>query len=234
VTIEVWPALDLVDGQVVRLQQGDFDRVTRYSRQPWTYLTERFAGLPPRLHLIDLSGADTGQYGLYHLLEKLAAHGVRVETGGGLRTLDAVALAIQSGAERVILGSRLIEDSAFRREALDRFGDSLTPGLDVHRGRLKIAGWRRVGPPAQPFWMQLVQEGFPRAMVTDVGRDGTLNGIYAPFWQDWANMPGAIGAGGGIASLQDLQTLGTMGVAFAVVGKAWLDGRIPIEAVAQC
>lgn len=232
--MEIWPAIDIADGRVVRLAQGRFDRETTYADDPFEYVLRRFDGVPPRLHLVDLSGALCGRFGLFDLVEQLSRSGVRVQTGGGLRTLESIGRVVDAGAERVILGSQLITDSVFRRQVQQRYPNECVAGLDVKRGRLRIAGWKKSGPPAELFWMQLRQEGWGRAQVTDISRDGTLDGIQASFWESWSRQSGSIGAGGGIASLTDLKRLENLGIPSAVVGKAWLEGRIPIEEMVSC
>lgn len=234
--MEIWPALDIVEGRVVRLTRGDFDRETTYALgDALAYLQQRFGGWPPRLHLVDLSGASRGHFSLYESIQALASAGVRVQTGGGLRTLEDVRRAVDAGAERVILGSQLVRDQAFRDACLAEFPHHVVAGLDVKQGRLRVSGWRRSGPPAELFWLKLQQQGWTRAQVTDINRDGTLGGINEVFWSSWARMPGEIGAGGGIASLDDIIRLKSLGIQNAVVGKAWIEGHIPIEEVArQC
>lgn len=232
--METWPAMDIVDGRVVRLTRGNFDHETTYAEtDPLEYLQQRFRGWPPRLHLVDLSGATSGRFGLFDLIRKLARAGVRIQTGGGLRTLDDVKRAVDAGAERVILGSQLVRNGEFRAQCLAQFPLEVTAGLDVAQGRLRVSGWRQAGPPAELFWLKLRQEGWTRAQVTDINRDGTMAGINELFWSSWALMPGHIGAGGGITSTADLRLLAALGIASAVVGKAWLEGQIAIDEVAQ-
>jgi phosphoribosylformimino-5-aminoimidazole carboxamide ribotide isomerase len=232
--MEIWPALDVVEGRVVRLSQGRFDRETAYADNPFEYLLHRFDGVPPRLHLVDLSGAVSGRFGLFTLVERLAQRGVRIQTGGGLRTLEAIRRVVEAGAERVVVGSQLVQNSAFRRRVREEFPGACVAGLDVKEGRLRIAGWNKGGPPAELFWMQLRQEGWERAQVTDISRDGTLSGIQASFWESWSRQDGSIGAGGGIATIADLKKLEALGIDFAVVGKAWIEGHIPIEELVSC
>lgn len=229
--MEVWPALDVADGRVVRLQQGQFERTTTYANDPLEYLYQKFSGWPTRLHLVDLSGAVSGQFTLAPLLRELATMGVRVQTGGGLRTIAEIERALDAGAERIIVGSRLVRDPTFRRECLKNFRERMVAGLDVYEGRLRLSGWREAGPKAGLFWLRLVEEGWVRAQVTDISRDGMLAGIDRGFWQEWSSAPGKIGAGGGIATVDDLHELEALGISSAVVGKAWIEGRIALAEV---
>ncbi|NMP24738.1 HisA/HisF-related TIM barrel protein [Sulfobacillus harzensis] len=231
--MEVWPALDLLEGQVVRLTGGDYQQKHVYSSDPLDLLFERFHGWPPRIHLVDLSGARTGTFSQLELARRLAQAGVVVEAGGGFRDLGTIAKALDAGVQRVVLGTRLVEDDSFRRQAIRIFGaDAVVAGLDVRAGRLRIRAWKEEGTEALGFWDELRQEGWKRAEVTDVGRDGRLSGVDSDFWKPWAGR-GDVGAGGGIRSLDDLCHLQAWGFGRAVVGKAWLENRIPIAAIEE-
>ena len=227
--LTVWPAVDVAEGHVVRLIRGDFSQEQRYANDPLSFVMERFQGAPPRLHLVDLSGAVSGKFHLFPLIAKLASLGTEIQTGGGFRSLDDIAGALDAGARRIIIGSRLIKDSQFRQAALSKFPQQLIAGLDIRDAHLNLSGWREKGAEAMPFWLQLVQEGWTRAQVTDIRQDGTLSGVRKAFWTEWALLPGEIGAGGGISCLDDLHQLRSWGFTHAVVGKAWIEGRISLE-----
>ncbi|MBX5466450.1 MAG: 1-(5-phosphoribosyl)-5-((5-phosphoribosylamino)methylideneamino)imidazole-4-carboxamide isomerase [Firmicutes bacterium] len=232
--IEIWPAIDVLGGEAVRLRQGHFSAVTHYASP--LALAERLiqAGIF-RVHLVDLDGARHGRFGLWTILEELLALGLRVEVGGGFRRTDEVAKALDAGAERVVVSSRLVTDSAFGAELLRRFGPHrVVAGIDVGSdGRVRVQGWAVTGPDALTLWQTLYAQGFRVVNVTDITRDGSLDGIRESFWIPWAKMPGAVGAGGGIRSAQDLKTLARLGLAHAVVGKAWLEGTVALADLAQ-
>ncbi|MCY0877928.1 MAG: 1-(5-phosphoribosyl)-5-[(5-phosphoribosylamino)methylideneamino] imidazole-4-carboxamide isomerase [Firmicutes bacterium] len=231
--MEIWPALDIRDGRVARLTRGDYGRETTYAQaeEVLPFIEERFRGWPPRLHLIDLSGAREGRYQLFDLVKTLARHGVRVQTGGGLRALNDVERVLDAGAERVILGSRIVTDPAFRRQVLAACQGRAVAALDVRDGRVRLSGWTEEGPQADELWKHLWNEGWQRAIVTDIARDGTLEGIDENFWRAWSQAPGSIGAAGGIRSRGDLLALKALGLTDAIVGKAWLEGWISVEEV---
>jgi len=142
-----------------------------------------------------------------------------------------VSRALDLGALRVVVGSRLIEDPGFGETLLKTFlPQQVVASIDVDlAGRARLRGWREAGPAAPELWLTLYQRGFVIANVTDISRDGTLTGIREEFWRLWAAMPGQIGAGGGIRSRQDVEALAAWGLHHAVVGKAWLEGRIRLE-----
>ncbi len=228
-SVQIWPAVDVAGGQVVRLVRGDFATKRQYADDPFEFVMQRFDRAPTRLHLVDLSGVISGEFGLFHLIEKFAAKGTEIQAGGGFRTLDAIAQAVDCGARRIVIGSLLIKNANFRQNALSRFPNHLVAGLDVDGTRLRLSGWREEGPEAKPFWFQLLDEGWTRAQITDIQQDGGLRGIRESFWSDWACVPGEIGAGGGITTMEDLGQLEALGISHAVVGKAWIEGHISIE-----
>jgi len=233
--LEVWPALDILAGQVVRLTQGDYDRETRYADDPVALLETRLHCMPPRIHLIDLDGARQGEFTAWSVLQRLAVMGVRVEAGGGFRTMGAIDRALAHGAERVILGTRLLSDAHFAQAALRHFGASrLVASLDVRQGRAQVQGWLEEGADALDTWDTLWQVGYRLVNVTDISGDGTLRGLDEQFWQPWTKVPGNVGAGGGIASPDDLRRLESWGIPRAVVGKAWLEGQIDLKEVIPC
>lgn len=229
--MEIWPALDMFEGQVVRLWQGDYGRQVCYADDAWEFLYRHFGMLPPRLHLVDLAGAKSGHFTLGPLVQSLAIQGVRLEVGGGIRSLDEVAQLVDFGVERIVLGTQIVTDCAFREKVLDAFAPHLVAGLDVWQNHVRIKGWQDEGPHALALWRTLYKSGWMRANITDIRGDGTLQGIDEEFWRAWASEPGDLAAGGGIRSLSDIHALSGWGMGRVVVGKAVMEGNIPLEEV---
>ncbi len=227
--MEVWPALDILEGRVVRLQQGDYSRQTTYGDHPLTFLEESFGGMPPRLHLVDLTGAKTGQFSLFSLATALVQRGIDLEVGGGIRRIEDVARLVDIGVRHIVLGTQIVGDPGFRQQVIDRFAPHLVAALDVLHDRIHISAWDRPGPVARDFWQELYAQGWQTANITDIQQDGTLGGLRKEFWQPWATEPGNLAAGGGVRSITDLQQLASWGLLRVVVGKAWIEGTIPKE-----
>lgn len=232
--IEVWPALDLFAGKVVRLRQGLYHQMTVYHNDPIAMLTE----LPwklPRIHLVDLKGAQLGAFSEWAILQELCRPGSKIEVGGGFRNLDTIAEALDRGADRIILGSQAISDPTFAAMALDRFGPNrLVLSLDIMQGRTRIHGWQDEGPVPESLWANRYAMGYRLLNVTDISRDGTLHGLDPEFWRHWANVSGEVGAGGGVQSVDDIEQLATFGIPRVVIGKAWLSGAIKLQDVLPC
>lgn len=230
--MEIWPAVDWLDGQMVRLEQGLYDRATTYTDDPLALFRRRYGGVPQRIHLVDLQGAQQGVFSAWELLGSLVSAGIQVEVGGGFRDRAAVRQALEAGAQRVVLGTRLLEDTAWAQGLLERFQpEQLVASIDIRQGQAMVRGWTQDGPRADAAWRQLAAWGYTLCNVTDISRDGTLIGLNPVFWETVGKYPGRLGAGGGIAHYEDLTLLQAMGITRAVIGKAWISGQIDL---AQC
>ncbi|MCY0881564.1 MAG: HisA/HisF-related TIM barrel protein, partial [Firmicutes bacterium] len=214
----------------VRLTQGRYDQADFYGKDPLDFLQRAFGGYPSRIHLVDLSGARSGRMTVWPLLEKLAAHGIAVEVGGGIRRLDTIQSVLDAGAYRCVLGTRLLQDEDFALDAIQNFSaDKLVAGLDIYAGRCRLHGWEADGPEAKDAWRHLVDIGYRFANITDISRDGTLQGLDADFWDPWRHVPGDIGVGGGIHSTDDLHAITQWRIPRSIVGKAWMSGAIDLK-----
>jgi phosphoribosylformimino-5-aminoimidazole carboxamide ribotide isomerase len=239
--MEVIPAIDLLNGQCVRLYQGDFSRVTLYSADP-VELARRYrdAGLR-RLHLVDLDGARTGSPRNMDLIAAMASQvGLAVQAGGGLRDIDRALALRAAGAERVVVGSVAAEMPDTALEWLDRLGaEHLVLAFDVRVAEnedpvVLTRGW--VKDSGSSLWGLLDRfcgRGARHFLCTDVAQDGTLAGPNLNLYRECARrFPAAsIIASGGVGSLADLRQLAATGAAAVVTGRALLDGRLTLEEI---
>jgi phosphoribosylformimino-5-aminoimidazole carboxamide ribotide isomerase len=232
------PAIDLLDGKVVRLLHGDFEKTTFYPFEP-LQLAERYAGEGSEwLHVVDLvasrdgAEADTGA-----LFELLAAAPQRVQTGGGVRVEADVHARLQAGASRVVIGSLSVTNTPLVMAWLQSFGaEQLVAALDVSLDENgipwpKIHGWTERGD--RTMWQvldELSAAGLAHLLCTDISRDGALSGpnldLYSEITSRYPNVQ--LQASGGVGSLQDLQQLKATGASGVISGKALLDGRFSV------
>ncbi len=239
--MELICAIDLLDGGAVRLVQGDYDRRIPAETDAAT-LARRFVEAGCRhLHVIDLAGARAGVPVQLSQVARVVdaardlAVDVRVELGGGLRTPDAVAAALEV-IDDAILGTAAIERPGFLRGCADRFPGRVVASLDLRAGRAALDGWSRVGA-GEPTEVarRLLYEGAARLIVTETSRDGTLRGpdLEALTALREALEDAVLVAAGGVGSIEDLRRLDAIGIDGAVVGLALLTGAIdPAEAMA--
>ena len=232
----ILPAIDLLDGHVVRLAQGQRDRVTVYGADP-VAVAQRWAQAGARwLHVVDLNGAFDGVYSnLAAARRVIEACGIAVELSGGIRTSETLAEAFAAGASRVVLGTKACEDPAFLEAAVRRHGDRIAVAIDARAGQVVSRGWvaaTAVTPAA--LARAVAALGVQTLICTDVGRDGMLQGANVPLLREvLAAAPCRVIASGGIASLDDLKQLKQLepqGVIGAIVGKALYEGAIDLAA----
>ena len=234
--IEIIPAIDLRDGRVVRLIQGDPARETRYSQEPAAVAEEWERRGAPRLHLVDLDGALGGSPANQQALEAiLRVIRIPAEVGGGLRTLEAVRAVLDLGAAVAVLGTAAIRDAGFLEAACTAFPGRVALGLDARGGMLAVSGWTEATRiRATDLAYQVSDLPLAAIIHTDIRRDGTLEGPDLEGLHAVASTTRhPVIASGGIASTKDIQALKTLephGLAGAIIGKALYDGRLTLEA----
>ena len=228
----VYPAIDVLDGRVVRLAEGVRERVTVEGGDP-ADAARRFAVEGASfLHLVDLDGAFSGSPSP-GLVDSVAAAGVPVQAGGGYRDVAAIDAALAAGAARVMVGTAALSP-AFLADAATRFGERLVVAIDARDGRVAVEGWTRASDlsPAE-LAARCADAGVRRLLVTSTRRDGSLAGPDLGLLEDVLPCGLPVIAAGGVASLDDLLALRDAGCEGAVAGSALWRGRFTLpEALA--
>jgi phosphoribosylformimino-5-aminoimidazole carboxamide ribotide isomerase len=229
-TFEVIPAIDVLDGRCVRLSEGRRERVTIEGGDPAEAAVRFAAAGAGRLHLVDLDGAFSGRP-TPGLVDVVAAAGVPVQVGGGLRDADAVRAALDTGADRAIVGTAALDGVEALAEA---FGDRLVVAVDARDGLVVANGWvSKTGVTAKDLARRCAEAGVRRLLVTSTRRDGSLNGPDVELLSAVLEADLPVLAAGGIATLDDLVALRDLGCEGAVVGSALWSGRFGLaEALA--
>ena len=231
----ILPAIDLLDGQVVRLAQGRREAVTVYSKDPVAVAKRWVKEGASWLHVVDLNGAFDGTYTNLPIAQRIIeACGIHVELSGGIRTKETLSRALAAGAARVVLGTKACEDPQFVQEAADRFGNKVAVAIDAKAGQVVSRGWvssTTLTPAALARSVMML--GVETLICTDVSRDGMLQGPNVPLLNEVLDVgPRQLIASGGISSLDDLQQLKALeprGVIGAIVGKALYEGTIDLK-----
>jgi len=217
----IFPAIDVLAGRVVRLAEGDPERVTVEGGDP-VDAAARFAdGGASWLHLVDLDGALSAEPSLELVRRVVDAAAIPVQVGGGYRTLPRIEAALEAGATRVMVGTAAL-DQAFLQEAVALFEERLVVAVDARDGRVAVDGWTRAADlgPAE-LARRCRDEGVRRLLVTSTQRDGSLAGPDLPLLREVRDASGLpVLAAGGIASLDDLGSIRQLGCEGAVVGSA--------------
>ncbi len=233
--MKIFPAIDLFDGQAVRLYKGDYDRMTVYDPEPLNTVRKFEAAGASCLHLVDLEGARTGKTTNLPTIENLAARtGLFIEVGGGIRTMETVRRYLDAGAGRVILGTAAVTDPDFTAEAVARYGEKIAVGADLKDGKVAIKGWlETTGETGEAFLEKMQALGIKTVICTDISRDGAMVGTNRALYRTLAEKFSMdIIASGGVSSMADIKALKELGAAGAIIGKAYYTGAIDLaEAV---
>jgi phosphoribosylformimino-5-aminoimidazole carboxamide ribotide isomerase len=228
------PAIDIKDGQVVRLFQGDFSKQTGYDPYP-LMAAKRWCDMGAKwLHLVDLDGAKNGiMSNKEHIVYIIKKTNVSVQVGGGIRDSKTVEDLIKAGVERVILGTKVIEDHKFLKDMLDLYGEKICVSLDCSNGFVTQRGWVSVTDiKATDLALEFEKMGLQWMVYTDIARDGVLMGPNIDQIETMLNTVKKINliASGGIATLEDVKKLASMkGVAAAITGKAIYEGTLDFK-----
>jgi phosphoribosylformimino-5-aminoimidazole carboxamide ribotide isomerase len=233
----IYPAIDLKDGQVVRLLQGRMEDATVYSDNPAQVAADFWAKGSQYLHIVDLNGAFLGQPVNDQALKSIVQSvPLKIQVGGGIRSLERIEELLELGVFRVILGTAAVRNPKLVEEAVRRYSDQIIVGIDARDGLVAVGGWAEATQlKAEELGKAMKQIGVSRIIFTDIARDGMLSG---PNIKSTVNMARETGleiiASGGISTLGDLQKLkaeAERGVAIegAIIGKALYSGAFTLE-----
>jgi phosphoribosylformimino-5-aminoimidazole carboxamide ribotide isomerase len=232
----LYPAIDVLDGRVVRLAKGDFNAVTDYGGDPAAIARSYEKAGAQWLHLVDLSGARDGRRRQTDLVQTLSDTGLKIQTGGGVRTSD------DAGADRVVVGSLAVTRPETVQDWLRRYGpEAIAAAFDV---RIEngapwpvVKGWtERAEFTLGELLAGYARSGLRHALATDVGRDGMLGGPNTDLYRDLARSRPDIAwqASGGVSSLDDLAALKAAGASGAIIGRALFENRFTLDAALAC
>jgi phosphoribosylformimino-5-aminoimidazole carboxamide ribotide isomerase len=232
--VKLYPAIDMLGGKAVRLVKGDFDAKKVYDEDPLSAAGRWVDAGARYLHVVDLDGAKVGEPANLHHLRRIASElGVPVQLGGGLRTPQAVADALDAGAERVILGTAAFTDPGFLHDTLERWPGRVLVSVDVRGGRVATAGWTEtIDLTAEAVVAKLWEQGASELVYTNVDRDGMLEG---PDLGEVGRLAEAVRGSfiysGGIGELADLEKLVDLhaeSLQGVIVGKALYERRFTV------
>lgn len=229
--MEIFPAIDLLAGQAVRLTQGDYAKSTVYNPDPLAQAREFAAAGAKYLHAVDLDGARDGRTTNLATVERLVeTSGLLVEVGGGIRDEERIRTYLEMGVWRVILGTAAVKQPEFVREMAAKYGGKIVVGVDARDGRVAVNGWLEQTELATgDFCRELAAAGVQTVIVTDIARDGLLSGANIDLYRSLVDIPGLnVVASGGVTAPEEIDRLAEIGVAGAIVGKALYTGRLDL------
>ncbi len=232
------PAIDIIANRAVRLEKGDYGRVTEYSSDP-VGVAKAFCESGAReLHVVDLDGAKSGSLENLNIIRRIIRDcGMNVEVGGGIRDEDKIKTYLNLGAKRVILGTAAAENIEFAGKMVEIYGENVAVGVDSNaiNGKVATRGWLSgTGDDGVEFCKRLASRGVSQVIYTDISRDGMLSGTNLEIYRTLSAIRGLkITASGGITSLAELQALKEMGIHGAILGKALYAGKLELKAALE-
>ena len=237
--MKIFPAIDIKAKKCVRLVKGDFNNKTEYETSPidqaWKYKDLGFKNL----HIVDLDGALTGNtVNLDIIKEIVGKYDLKIEVGGGVRSIDSIKKYVDLGVEKVILGSAAIKNKEFLKEACTKFKKKIALGLDAKDGNLSVSGWKEnLNTKTLDFLKEVNDFGVSRLIYTDINKDGTK---ASPNFNETIKIAGMskcpVIISGGVSSINDIKKakeLNNKNIEGIIVGKAIYDGDIKLEELAK-
>ncbi len=228
------PAIDLRGGKVVRLFQGKFDQEKVYSSDPVKVAKHWAKQGAKLLHIVDLDGAASGKpQNLAVVKEIIAAVGMGLEFGGGVRDLETLTKVFSLGVERVVLGTKAVADALFLKAAWKKFGEKVIVSIDAKNAQVLVRGWKTGSAKSVfTFAQELKKIGFEQLIYTDISKDGTMAGPNIKAIKELLKVSGLnVIASGGVADLKDLlklKRLEKQGVIGVIIGKALYEGKFSL------
>ena len=236
--MELFPAIDLRGGQVVRLTHGDFARMDVYSDNPLAIAQQFHAAGAKNLHVVDLDGAKDGAPVNFEAVRLIAEQsGLFVEIGGGIRDEKRIQSYLDLGVGRVILGTVALEDFDFTQKMIATYGPKIAVGVDAKDGQVAVRGWlESSGTDSIAFCERLCAAGVDTIIYTDIAKDGAMQGTNIDVYRLLSQKVTCnIMASGGISDLHEIEILRDMGLYGAILGKALYIGKLDLkEALALC
>lgn len=230
--MEIIPAIDILGGRCVRLAQGDYSRETVFGDDPVSMAVRWATHGAKRIHVVDLDGARSGHPANAELVGDIVdSVDAAVQTGGGIRTIEAVREMLDAGVNRVVVGTAAVKDPGFLREAIATAGDHLIVSVDAREGRVSLEGWTEsTDLSALQLIDRLSSLGVGRIVYTDILRDGVTDGPNFEMYERLTSVTSVkVIAAGGVGSVSDIQRLADCGVEGAIVGRALYTGDIKLS-----
>ncbi|NLN54697.1 MAG: 1-(5-phosphoribosyl)-5-[(5-phosphoribosylamino)methylideneamino]imidazole-4-carboxamide isomerase [Clostridiales bacterium] len=232
--MKIIPAIDIISGRAVRLEKGDYNKITEYSENPVDVAKVFYNAGATELHVVDLDGAKTGRLENLEVIRQIINETkLNVEVGGGIRNEERIKIYLDCGAKRIIIGTAAAEKIDFAKEMASKYGQSLMVGVDTKDSFVATRGWiNSTKLDGVEFCKTLASAGVKHVIYTDVSKDGMLSGTNMEVYKELSQIRGLnITASGGITSLEELSTLKSLGIWGAILGKALYAGKISMKEV---
>ena len=230
--MKIFPAIDLYDGKAVRLYKGDYNEMTVYSENPIEIARDFEAAGAKYIHMVDLEGAKDGTTPNIDIVKQVATEtALKVEIGGGIRSMQTLDSYFEAGVFRAILGTAAVTDEEFLRSAIEKYGEKIAVGADVKDGMVAIKGWLEKSEySTDAFFEKMCSLGVKTVICTDISKDGAMRGTNRELYRALSEKYNVdIVASGGVSSIEDVKALSDMNLYGAIIGKAYYIGAIDLK-----
>ncbi len=232
--MKVIPAIDLLGGKVVRLQKGDYEKVTVYSEDPVSVARDFAEAGFTHIHVVDLDGARSGEFSNLSVVLRIREElGLSVQMGGGIRNFGHVTQLFESGVSKIVCSSMAVKNEVDWLKALQIFGgEQCILGMDLKDGKMAYSGWlETMVEPVHEYLRRMQERGLKEVLCTDISRDGMLSGANVELYQQLMSEFPDINfiASGGVAGSEDLKRLSEIDVYAVVIGRAYLEGHLTLN-----
>ncbi len=232
--MQIYPAIDIIDGKAVRLSQGKFDDVTVFNNDPADAAGEWVKNGATYIHLVDLDGARYGKTFVIDIIKNIKSkYDVPVQTGGGVRTMADIENRINAGVSRVIIGTAAVKNPELVKEAVEKFGDKIAVGVDAKNGMVAISGWEEISNiSAVDLCLKMKGYGVNTVIYTDISKDGMMSGPNIESTKELIEKTGMnIIASGGVSAMKDIENVQSINAAGVIIGKALYNGALDLREV---
>ncbi len=232
--MQIYPAIDIIDGKAVRLSQGSFDNVTVFNDNPADAAKDWVDAGATYIHIVDLDGARYGKTFVTNIIKDIKSkYDIKIETGGGVRTMEDIEDRINAGASRVIIGTAAVKNPELVKEAVKKFGDKIAVGVDAKNGMAAISGWEEVSDiTAVDLCLKMKEYGVNTIIYTDISKDGMMCGPNIEATKDLIENTGMdIIASGGVSTMEDIENVNNINAAGVIIGKALYNGTLNLKDV---
>ena len=230
--MQIWPAVDILDGKCVRLRQGDYEQSTVYGQDPSDMAARWCSDGAECLHLVDLDGARDGSSFNFAAVEKIVASvDVPCQLGGGIRSEEAIRNYLELGVSRLVVGTKALKDPEWLRQMAERFPEKLAIGIDARDGKVATDGWQQVSEmTAIDFGKQISDLPIAAIIYTDILKDGMLAGPNFEATREFneeVNVP--VIASGGVSSIEDVTKLAALSVSGCIIGRSLYEAKLELR-----
>lgn len=229
--MKIFPAIDLLNGEAVRLFKGDYNQKTVYAKNPLDMINVFKSDGAKNLHVVDLNAAKEGTLANFDVIEKIATQSnMFLQVGGGVRTISRIEKYLLAGVNRVILGTAAVQNFDFVKEAVLKFGNKIAVGVDAKNGFVAINGWCETTDVSGPeFCKKCADIGVGTIIYTDISKDGALQGTNLEIYDELSAIKGLnIIASGGVSFLSEIEHLANKNLYGAIVGKAIYEKKLSL------